>query len=1342
MNEWYWVQPHPYLYPIHLRSLRHYTPAKPYIARPSRALHTSYLETGHIELKENEGLLFVNNIFPPKLQWILLGPLRVSRSYEEALKRIDRPHLAASDPRRIIRRAFPPDLKAEIEEVVPRFREGGAFVKYVRKPDVDDLKIETAIKEHLEKHPIRPWFNPFQQVKISSVYGRPWIEDLYRIPSPRLRIEFLAGGPEGLATELTTEALYSLFRSYGKLRDIERQSSDSKVSPRYAYVEFVRPRYAVMAKNCMHGFTIPDQKGGGKSGTRLKISYERKIKLSMIKDWILNHPRIVIPAVAALIAAITVAIFDPIRTFFITMKVKATLQMEENSVLCWIRQQASKANFIGLGSRTSDPRGLSAIWEDRQDDISQLQSWLVENTETFIVVYGPRGSGKRELVLDRALENNKYKVVIDCKQIQDARGDTAKIARAASQVGYWPVFSWMNSISSFIDLAAQGMIGTKAGFSETLDAQLSKIWQNTATALKGVALDNRKRSDKDAHLTDEEYLEAHPELRPVVVIDNFLHNHSDNNVVYDKITEWATGLTNGHIAHVIYLTTDVSFAKPLSKAMPNSVFRTISLGDCTLEVGRRFVLNHLADDEDLAGLDECIRILGGRVTDLKFMAHRIEAGETPRGAVNRIIEQSTSEILKMFILTTESSVQWTHEQVWHLIKMLATAKEGGLPFNQVLLSDLFKENGEATLRALEQAELISIGSINGCPETVKPGKPVYRAVFKRLTENKTLSSRLDLEILGQLISKENKSIGKYEEELQLLGTLPKQPWELSTRTEWLLQKVYGSQNKITIVLFLCIATRIITGVQSRPGTSKTEQPQSVKIVPYWLPWLGHSLSFIRDHVNFTKNARDYMNEPILGIYMGGTKHNVVVSPSLIKSVMLSRAVSSTSLVNRALKAFGDRLGALRNLNAVDHHAFHHKLPNTLMREPFITEASATTVMLLKRDSPNFVTFCRSVVDQMQWERESDVTVVDGRDKPTCEANLFALVRGFLGNISTATLMGQSILEAFPNLLDDLWTLDSRFPLLALGVPRWMPLPGLPTAYAARDRLLDSLAAYHQAFLHWDDGADPGVKLRDLEDVSEPIKQRIQMSKSLGLSPKSSAPGHLTLLWAINVNSSNIAFWHLLRLYADPSLLDEVRKEVAPYVNAHRPTKEETGFPFEEPPRVSIDLEGLVQSCPLLKASFYETLRLDSADMSLRELTSDLTISESTEDAAIYGSGEPRTYKVRKGENITLHHGVLQNDTRYFSNPDQFDPLRFILTDPQTGVKRADMHTIHPFGGDMFGCKGRLFAERQILAFVATIISMWDIEPTDRDQFTIPGHKQSGGAYLPQADIRVCLTTRV
>lgn len=165
--------------------------------------------------------------------------------------------------------------------------------------------------------------------------------------------------------------------------------------------------------------------------------------------------------------------------------------------------------------------------------------------------------------------------------------------------------------------------------------------------------------------------------------------------------------------------------------------------------------------------------------------------------MDRIIEQSASEILKLFILGTESiTLQWSREQAWHLIKSIAHSKDGNLLYNKVLLDDVFKDNGEVTLRALEQAELVSIGTDKGFPRYVKPGKPVYRAAFQRLVANKTLQGRLDLLILSQLINNENSSITKYEQELQVLGSLPKYPWELTSRIEWLLRKVHGSQSKI------------------------------------------------------------------------------------------------------------------------------------------------------------------------------------------------------------------------------------------------------------------------------------------------------------------------------------------------------------------------------------------------------------------------------------------------------------------------------------------------------------------------------------------------------------------
>lgn len=95
------------------------------------------------------------------------------------------------------------------------------------------------LKEWLDKNPVTPWFNPLRRLKASLILGRPWLEDLYRLPKSRLKVEFVSAGTTEPPSELSQESLYSLFRRYGKISDIAAQPADSKVLPRYAHVDFV-----------------------------------------------------------------------------------------------------------------------------------------------------------------------------------------------------------------------------------------------------------------------------------------------------------------------------------------------------------------------------------------------------------------------------------------------------------------------------------------------------------------------------------------------------------------------------------------------------------------------------------------------------------------------------------------------------------------------------------------------------------------------------------------------------------------------------------------------------------------------------------------------------------------------------------------------------------------------------------------------------------------------------------------------------------------------------------------------------------------------------------------------
>lgn len=428
---------------------------------------------------------------------------------------------------------------AEIIEVLPRMKEGGAFVKFSHTGSVTPSRVHEMVSKTLRDKGVRRPFLSIHGVSAGLVMGKPWVEDLHRLPSQRVKVEFCPVSPGEPAAELSQEDLYSFFRPYGKLADIISQPQDSKIVPRFAYLDYALTREAVMAKNCLHGFVVDESRGGGKAGTLLRLSYEKKQRTRWIWDWISGHTRIVIPIVAALIATITVTIFDPIRTFSIKTHIARSLHLENYRIFRWLRSRTEDfVNTFKSRMGMSEAAGLQAIWEDRKESIEQIQTWLMETADTFIVVQGPRGSGKRELVVDQALQGKKHKLIIDCKPIKEARGDSATINAAANEVGYRPVFSWMNSISGLIDLAAQGTAGIKTGFSETVENQLGKIWANTSAALKQIALEGRKKDDRDSKMTDDEYLEAHPERRPVVVIDNFLHKSQEGEIIYDKIGEW------------------------------------------------------------------------------------------------------------------------------------------------------------------------------------------------------------------------------------------------------------------------------------------------------------------------------------------------------------------------------------------------------------------------------------------------------------------------------------------------------------------------------------------------------------------------------------------------------------------------------------------------------------------------------------------------------------------------------------------------------------------------------------------------------------------------------------
>lgn len=322
------------------------------------------------------------------------------------------------------------------------------------------------------------------------------------------------------------------------------------------------------------------------------------------------------------------------RIFLIRANITQLFTLADKKASQWLVSQFNRArDSLGYGhhKHSADKAGFKALEIDRKESIAKIHKWLEDSfADSLFVIQGPPGSRKKEFAIDQALRNKKYVLNIDCKPVQEARGDTKTITAVAKQVGYWPVLLWMNKIINLIDITAQGMIHAKTDFSETVDSQLDHIFENTSEALRKIALQSRKKTDEDV----DKYLQTHPECQPVVVIENFLHRSKESTMFYHKISDWAAEITRNNIAHVILLTDDVS--KSFGKAFPDCDFQQISLEDCSPEIAKRVVVDLLKEDktelrDDKEELDDCLEKLGGRITDLENFARRIKTGETPRG---------------------------------------------------------------------------------------------------------------------------------------------------------------------------------------------------------------------------------------------------------------------------------------------------------------------------------------------------------------------------------------------------------------------------------------------------------------------------------------------------------------------------------------------------------------------------------------------------------------------------------------------------------------------------------------------------------------------------------------
>lgn len=352
-----------------------------------------------------------------------------------------------------------------------------------------------------------------------------------------------------------------------------------------------------------------------------------------------------------------------------------------------------------------------------------------------------------------------------------------------------------------------------------------------------------------------------------------------------------------------------------------------------------------------------------------------------------------------------------------------------------------------------------------------------------------------------------------------------------------------------------------------------------------------------------------------------------------------------------------------------------------------------------------------------------------------------MIRDFVTHTANPALIGTDFINNNPDYWENLWAMDRGFMYLATGLPRWTPFPPLTRAHIALRGMIKSMMAFETAMDKKSNGQDPGHEWQDLDNVGVLIKARVETYRKHNLSIRARAAIEVALLWAMNANANPLIYWLLNHIYADKQVLQQIRDEVAPYVPAVPPS---TGFGIPDLPRMeNLNHDALATKCPLLKSAYVESLRFDTAVWSFKVMRQDFVLS---------GRGDSRTdpeaerFLLRKGSYAHVAHDLHHTNPQYYEDPTTWKADRHIrYVDDEKGGKKAavDMGNVRPYGGGHSMCKGRAFAQKEILMFTAAIVSFWDMEPKGggTSEWKIPKAKRATGTKTTSEDQRVWIRRR-
>ncbi|KAK4171531.1 putative 25-hydroxycholesterol 7-alpha-hydroxylase [Triangularia setosa] len=462
-----------------------------------------------------------------------------------------------------------------------------------------------------------------------------------------------------------------------------------------------------------------------------------------------------------------------------------------------------------------------------------------------------------------------------------------------------------------------------------------------------------------------------------------------------------------------------------------------------------------------------------------------------------------------------------------------------------------------------------------------------------------------------------------------------------------------------------------------------EPPLAATAVPFLSPLVG----LVKWSMGFYTHMRDkYKNLPIYTLRLPGIRLYIVNSTHLIPVVQRQWRI----LLFPPVSARASEVAMGGSKEALD-----------IIREDMVTDTGFMHAFI-KATHPALSS--GSALDELNGDAMKVLTasldkVVDQGSK---KASMFDWIRHELLMATTDSVYGPH------NPLRDLGNEEAwhRYhPTIMFLMLNVLPLWAFRSAIKARDQLAKAFRDYH-VNRHYAQG-------------SVYIQRWTEHFVSRGIPADDIGRCHNGGMFALVANTIPTAFWMVYRVFSDPSVTDDCRKEVLKAVTV----KEENGVQV-----FIVRARTIKESCPTLVSTFQEVFRVHGMANSVRI---------ANEDHLLDGK-----YLIKKGGIIMMPARVQHHSKDVWGEDvEVFNARRFIR---KPGEPRPNPVAFRGFGGGTTLCPGRHFATTEILLFTAMLLLRFDILPAAGGEWVMPTTEKSSQAEAmeqPDYDIDIELRPR-